>query len=113
LKLLFLSYFDHLPRFRCLGNNVSDFYTKGAGDDGLFVSVSKVTKRITNVALLCHATMDKNTYCVSSIVWAIRSFLEQVGTDFTLQDGVTLCASMIIFNNFEMVVHALISGELA
>ncbi len=105
-----LLYYGTIPKFRRPTTSIPDWCEHGVGDRGLFVSYRGET--LTSIVLLSRAAMDKDTFYMSSFPWAMRVFRETVGSDFTLVDGVAICASMLLFCNQEPIVHSLTSGAL-
>jgi hypothetical protein len=107
-----VQYYSTVPRFRRPNVSVEDFYRYGVGNMGVFLSRSKVTGEYDSVALLSEPTTDKNLFYISSFAWAIDVFRKRVHPDFTIQDGICLCASLTCIPNGEIIVAALVSGEL-
>ena len=107
-----VDFFVAVPRFRRPAVSVEDFYRYGVGNKGVFLSRSKATGEYDSVALLSEPATDKNVYYMSSFAWAIDIFRESVAPDFSIQDGITLCASIACIPNAEVIVNSLVSGEL-
>ena len=107
-----VDFLNKADRYRGPEITVGDHYNYGAGCKGIFLSCDKTTRTITSVAMLSQAAMDKNRFFYSAIVSAIASFSKDVD-DFTLQDGVGICACLTLLCNTEILVNALLSGDLA
>ena len=107
-----VEYFAAVPRFRRPSVSVEDFYRYGVGNKGVFLSRSRATGEYDSVALLSEPTTNKNLFYMSSFAWAIDVFRDSVAPDFSLQDGITLCASITCIPNAEVIVSSLVSGEL-
>jgi uncharacterized protein YfcZ (UPF0381/DUF406 family) len=91
---------------------VEDFFRHGAGTKGIFLSRCKATGKMDSVALLSKPATDKNLFYISTFAWAVETFQCSVDPDFTLKDGVTICAAMTCVCNAELIVYALVSGAL-
>ena len=103
-------YWLSVPRFRLPTTTAPDWCHYGCGDRGVFVSCRG--DRLTSVVLASRASMDKGTYFLSALVWALKVFRGMVGDDFYLIDAISICTSLLLFCNPEPLVHALISGSL-
>ena len=98
-------------RYRRPSVDVGDYFEYGAGSQGVFLSCTK-DGTIRGAAMLALAAMDKLKYFLSGMTFAIAAFSQGV-SDFTLQDGVGIAACVTLMCNTEMMVNALLSGELA
>ena len=106
-----VSFLAKAPRYVRPDTSVADHYNYGAGSDGVFISVSLKSREITSVAMLSNASSNKNVFYLSGVVYAIDCFAREV-QDFSLQDGVGMCACLTLFNSAELLVQPLLSGEL-
>lgn len=77
------------------------------------MSKSTVTGEVTSVALLTDPGSDKNTCYLSSFIWALQQLQLQVGQDFTLQDGIAVCAALTCFCNIQVLVSVMVGGDCA
>jgi hypothetical protein len=110
-------YLLEIDRFRRPGVTVQDHMNYGAGDKGVFVAVDKLQRDpegsplVVSVALLSPPAMDKNTFYLSSVIYAVDCISRQVDV-FTLEDGVCICATLLFLCNIEPLVAILTSGAL-
>jgi hypothetical protein len=70
-----------------------------------------VTK-LDSVALLSKQATEKNLFYISNFAWPVGTFQRSVNPDFTLEDGLTICAAMTCVCNANLIVYALVSGAL-
>ena len=106
-----------IDRSRRPGTTIQDYINYGAGDKGVFVAVDKLrcdpegSPLVVSVAVLSKPAMDKITFYMSSVIYAIDCISRQVEC-FTLEDGVCICATLLFLCNIEPLVAILTSGAL-
>ena len=73
-----LNFYNNIPKFRLPDTSPADYYNYGAGDRGVFISRSKATKKIDNVALSARASSDKDIYFIGGPVFGVNTLRAEV-----------------------------------